>query len=75
MADLSPDTRDTSVQVLDKFLSLSLEENSSSMSDAEFISLASASSIILSSKIHDTPPLRMVRYVVSNCMYTRYTHI
>lgn len=65
-ADLSTDTRDTSVQVFDKFLSLSLLENSISLADTQFVSLAAAASVVLSSKMHDSLPLRMSEFAKFN---------
>jgi hypothetical protein len=62
IAELSADTRDTSVQILDKFLSLSLATEASVLADSNFISIAAAVAIILSSKMHDSPPLRMCAF-------------
>ena len=58
-ARLSFDTRDTCIQILDKFLSICVFRNPNMLEDSNFVALAAATSVILSSKMHDSPPLKI----------------
>jgi hypothetical protein len=71
-----PSTRDTSIQIFDKFLLFSYAEDNTILRDTDFLSNAAAASVILAAKLQDTKSkLRMVRdssrfSVVSFCTET-----
>jgi len=50
---MSSESRDTSIQIFDKFLSVSLEENDQVLVDTTYLSFAAAAAVILSSKLHE----------------------
>lgn len=60
-AQLPIDTRDACVQVFDRFFSMVTKTNPLLADDLDYVSLAAASAVILSSKLNDSVPLRMVR--------------
>lgn len=49
-----PITRDTSVQIFDKFLMSCYSESLMILTDTEFLSYAAAASVILGAKLNDT---------------------
>lgn len=51
---MSSDSRDSAIQIFDKFMSVMLTENEESESDTNFISYAVAVSVVLSSKLHES---------------------
>jgi hypothetical protein len=51
---MSSDSRDSAIQIFDKFMSVMLTENKESESDTNFISYAVAVSVVLSSKLHES---------------------
>jgi len=60
-----PSTRDTSIQIFDKFLLLSYADDSTILSNKDYLSHAAAASIILGSKLNDTKSqLTMVRGLI-----------
>jgi len=57
-----PSTRDTSVQIFDKFLLGCYAEDADVLQNSTFLSYAASSSILLSAKLNDTnSKLTMVR--------------
>jgi hypothetical protein len=55
---MSDESRDTSIQIYDKFMGLTLEDGSESvLSDVHFWSSAACVCVITASKIHETKPL------------------
>lgn len=63
--NISPDARDSGIQIFDKFLTVTLAENKVSQIDTNVVSYAAAVSILLGSKLHDTRrELTMVTYIL-----------
>ncbi len=57
---MSPDSRDTSVQIFDRYFGLCGHENPTGLSNLECFSAIAAVSVLLSSKCHESRPLSMV---------------
>lgn len=67
LSNSSVETRDSSIQILDTFITqLDFQSNSNPLgaADASVISLAAASAVILATKIHEIRPLCTVRYTL-----------
>ena len=68
LSNSSVETRDTSIHILDNFITqLDLQSNCDPLgaADASVISLAAASAVILATKIHEIRPLCTVRSQLS----------
>ena len=57
---MSVETRDTSVQIFDRFLGICLSENKNILGSSIDMALAAAVSVLLASKVHETRPLSLV---------------
>lgn len=57
---MSTEARDTGIQILDKFLSISLAEKEDILLDTTYLSFAAAAAVLLSSKIHEGKSLLTV---------------
>ena len=79
LSNSSVETRDSSIQILDTFITqLDFQSNSNPLgaADASVISLAAASAVILATKIHEIRPLCTVSVndLFQVCDATDYSH-
>ena len=62
LSKVSVETRDTSVQIFDRFLGVCLAESKNILTNSSDVALAAAVSVLIASKVHETRPLSMVTY-------------
>ena len=54
LSQSSPESRDTSIQIFDKFISFSAIEGNQLVENSKFVSIAAAASTLISTKLHDS---------------------
>mmetsp|Transcript_27814 Transcript_27814/g.28061 ORF Transcript_27814/g.28061 Transcript_27814/m.28061 type:complete len:447 (+) Transcript_27814:91-1431(+) len=59
LSHVSVETRDSSIQIFDRFLGACLSENKNILGHSTDVALAAAVSVLISSKMHETRPLSM----------------
>eukprot|EP01041_Mallomonas_annulata_P007183 gene7183-14638_t len=59
LSHVSVETRDSSIQIFDRFLGVCLSENKNILGHSTDVALAAAVSVLLASKLHETRPLSM----------------
>lgn len=57
LSHVSVETRDSGIQILDRFLGVCLSENKNILGHSADVALAAAASVLIASKIHESTPL------------------